>query len=88
MRSKNWFISRRLDAIDALLATRGELRRQDIIDLFGVSMPQASMDIQAFIAAHPKAIVYDKSAKCYMPARTTYRRQRPDVDPAILLLAG
>lgn len=75
MRS-DWFQARRLDGIDALLATRGELRRQDIMDLFGVSLPQASMDIQAFVREHPGAIRYDLSSKRYVPAGPKYRRQR------------
>jgi hypothetical protein len=78
-----WATDRRLDYIDLLLLTRGQVRRADIEAAFGVSQQQASGDLQAFIAAHPQAMMYDKSAKQYVPADGHYRPARERMaDPA------
>jgi hypothetical protein len=71
-----WSADRRLDYIDWSIATRSSLRRSDIVQTFGVSMAHASADINAFIALYPDALAYDKSAKCYVPAKANYRRRR------------
>ena len=71
-----WAADRRLDYIDARLATHGEVRREHLMTAFGVSMPQASVDLNAFIAAHPGAMAYDKSRKLYAPAKQPYRPRR------------
>lgn len=60
-----WFMRQRQDFIRAQLETYGQIRRQQIVDKFEVTVLVASADIQAFIAAHPDAIDYDRSAKCY-----------------------
>lgn len=41
------------------------IRRAEIVQRFEVTIAVASADIQAFIAAHPGAIDYDRKAKCY-----------------------
>jgi hypothetical protein len=33
---------------------------------FGISQPQASIDLQTFVRSHPRAIRYDLSRKCYV----------------------
>jgi len=60
-----WFMRQRQDFIRAQLETFGMIRRADIAGRFGVTIQVASADIQAFIAAHPNAIDYDRTAKCY-----------------------
>jgi len=45
----------------------GSIRRAHISQAFGVSEPQASADIQAFLTAHPEAVSYDKSASNISP---------------------
>lgn len=72
----NWYVSRRLDWIDILLATAGQVNRDDLVQRFGVSASQASVDLRAFEAAHPGAARYDHRAKCYVPSRIPYRRRR------------
>jgi hypothetical protein len=72
----SWALDRRLDYIDWRLARHGEVRRQHLMTAFGVSMPQASVDLNAFIAAHPGAMAYDKSRKLYAPAKMPYRSRR------------
>lgn len=63
-----WEAERRLDYIDYRMVTARCIRRCDIVRTFGVSTPQASMDINAFIRLYPGSLVYDKSAKMYVPA--------------------
>jgi hypothetical protein len=60
-----WFMKQRQDFIRANLAAYGMIRRQQIVDRFEVTIAIASADIQAFIAAYPDLIDYDRSAKCY-----------------------
>ena len=61
-----WFMRQRQDFIRAQLETFGMIRRSDIAERFEVTVQVASADIQAFIAAHPDAIDYDRAAKCYV----------------------
>jgi hypothetical protein len=55
----------RLRFIDFLLAHYGTINREQLVDYFGISVPQASMDISDYIAVAPENMVYDKSAKVY-----------------------
>lgn len=71
-----WAADRRLDYIDLLLLTQGRVRREDIQAAFGITQSAASGDIADFIALHPDAMRYDKSAKQYMPANGHYRPVR------------
>lgn len=61
-----WFKDRRQEFIAATLRQFGQVRRQDIMREFDVSLPQASTDIQAFLAASPAHARYDVSAKAYV----------------------
>ena len=55
---RQWFIGDQLDRL-------GYLNRADLVAAFGISVPQASTDIQAWLAANPGAAVYNSSAKRY-----------------------
>lgn len=55
----------RLRFIDFLLDKRGTVNRGDITDYFGLSVPQASHDITAYLTHAPSNMEYDKSKKCY-----------------------
>lgn len=74
-----WPVDRRLDYIDWSLWSRGTIQRGDLTRIFGVSLGQASADLQEFFAEHPDAAVYDKYQKTYVPAKRPYRRQRKSV---------
>jgi hypothetical protein len=81
-----WFMQQRQDFIRAQLQTFGMIRRADIAARFEVTIQVASADVQTFIAAHPDAIDYDRSAKCY-----TYDRQdalAPTRPGSCILCAG
>lgn len=88
MSTGNWFAERRLDYIDFRLLTAGSIQRADIIRTFGVSMPQASADLNRFLDLYPESLVYDKSAKCYTPAKKykTHRGITPTTITAFVLL--
>lgn len=59
-------VEQRLRFIDFLLHQYGTLNRSAIMDYFGLSSPQATKDIQTYIALAPKNMVYDQNAKTYM----------------------
>lgn len=61
-----WFKDRRQEFIAASLKQFGQIRRADLIREFDVSVPQASADIAAFMAAKPPHVRYDVSAKAYV----------------------
>lgn len=61
----NWFQQQRMDWIAETLRVFGFINRGHLERKFGISTPQASLDLQMFCREHPKAIVYDQSAKCY-----------------------
>jgi len=58
-------VEQRLRFIDFLLHQYGTLNRSAGMDYFGISSPQASRDIQDYIALAPENISYDKNAKTY-----------------------
>lgn len=55
----------RLRFIDLMLAAYGTLNRATLMDFFGISTAQASLDIQAYTARAPGNLVYDLSARAY-----------------------
>lgn len=61
-----WFQDRRQEFIAATLKQFGQVNRAMIIREFDVSLPQASKDIQDFLAANPAYVKYDVSAKTYV----------------------
>jgi hypothetical protein len=66
----------RLRFIDFLLDYYGAFNRQAVMDFFGLSTPQVSIDIQAYLALAPGNAVYNKSSRQY--ERTdTYQRKIP-----------
>jgi hypothetical protein len=61
-----WGVERRLEFIEFRLFWDGGVNRSDIIDMFDVSMPQASKDLTLYQERAPQNAVYDKSAKRYV----------------------
>jgi hypothetical protein len=61
-----WSVERRLAFIEDRLFWLGEVNRADLVNRFGVSMSQASVDIARYLALEPSDISYDKSAKRYV----------------------
>ena len=63
-----WGVEKRLEFIEFRLFWEGGINRADILDQFGVSVPQASKDLSLYEEKAPGNLVYDKSAKRYMAA--------------------
>jgi hypothetical protein len=60
-----WNQERRLEFIDFRLQWGGRLNRADLTAFFGISIPQASLDLARYMELAPNNIRYDKRAKIY-----------------------
>lgn len=61
----SWSALQRLRFIDFRLAWDGRINRGDLIEMFGVSIPQASLDLREYMERAPSNVDYDKSRKFY-----------------------
>lgn len=61
-----WGMERRLEFIEFRLFWDGGVNRADIIEMFDVSVPQASKDLSLYQVRAPQNAIYDKSAKRYV----------------------
>jgi predicted DNA-binding transcriptional regulator YafY len=64
-----WGVEKRLEFIEFRLFWEGGINRADIIERFGVSVPQASKDLTLYEEKAPGNLEYDKSAKLYRAAK-------------------
>lgn len=60
-----WGIQRRFTFIEMRLYWEGKINRKDLVDFFGISIPQASTDLRNYSEQAPDNIAYDKSNKQY-----------------------
>ena len=67
--SDRWFFKHRQEWIAETIHIFGFINREHIEKKFGISTPQASIDIQRFIDANPGALTYNRSAKRYEVAK-------------------
>lgn len=65
--SESWFVRQRQEWIAETIEIFGFINREHIERKFGVSTPQASMDLRQFQTEHPGAIEYNRSSKRYEP---------------------
>jgi hypothetical protein len=65
----NWFCERRQEWIAETVRVFGFINREHITRKFGVSIPQASLDLREFQRQNPRAVIYDKSVKQYVAKR-------------------
>jgi hypothetical protein len=73
-----WSVEKRLRFVEFRLRWEGQINRRDLIERFGISVPQASNDLRAYLALAPGNAFYDPKAK-------TYRRSAgfaPALDPS------
>lgn len=61
-----WGIGRRLEFIEFRLFWEGHVNRGDLMGAFGVSVNQASTDLNRYIGMASDNIAYDKSARTYV----------------------
>lgn len=62
---ESWAAQERLRFVERSLFWRGRLKRRDLQAGFGISLAQASGDLQRYFELNPVAARYDMSAKCY-----------------------
>lgn len=63
-----WGVEKRLEFIEFRLFWEGGINRADIMERFGVSVPQASKDLALYEEKAPGNLVYDKKQKRYLAA--------------------
>ncbi|WP_446685974.1 helix-turn-helix transcriptional regulator [Mesorhizobium kowhaii] len=76
-----WGVERRLEFIEFRLFWEGGVNRSDIIQMFDVSVPQASKDLTLYQERAPQNAIYDKSAKRYVAGpqfSPTFLKPDPD----------
>ena len=61
-----WGVEQRLEFIEFRLFWEGQVNRSDLMDQFGVSVNQASTDLNRYIGFAPDNMLYDKSARTYV----------------------
>lgn len=61
-----WGVERRLEFIEFRLFWEGRVNRGDLMDVFGVSVNQASTDLNRYLELAPSNMVYDKSERTYV----------------------
>jgi hypothetical protein len=61
-----WSQDRRLEFIDFRLQWDGRLNRSDLTDFFGISVPQASLDIAKYTELASTNLSYDRSSRVYI----------------------
>ena len=64
-KEQRWSVEKRLEFIDFRLFWEGQINRSDIMEQFGVSVPQASNDLSKYQEAAPKNLNYDHRVKKY-----------------------
>jgi hypothetical protein len=57
---------RRLAFIDFRLQWEGRINRSDLTQFFGISVPQASIDLARYMKQAPQNLVYDLRSKAYL----------------------
>jgi len=63
--SERWFIEYRLAWIKESVEIFGQINRENICRKFGLSTPQASMDLAEALRRWPHLMTYNKSTKRY-----------------------
>ena len=61
-----WGVGRRLEFIEFRLFWEGHVNRSDLIEAFGISVQQASTDLNRYQGLAAANMLYDKSAKAYV----------------------
>ena len=61
-----WGVEQRLEFIEFRLFWEGHVNRSDVMEQFGLSVNQASSDLNRYIGFAPENMVYDKSARTYV----------------------
>ena len=65
-----WGLAQRFEMIEWRVYWLGRVNRSDLEECFGVSTPQASVDLRAYQEAAPNNIEYDLTQKTYVPTNS------------------
>ncbi len=86
---QNWAATERLRFIEVCAWWKGIVNRHDLVSLFGISMVQASSDLQRYLEMNPGAFVYNLRQKRYEPvAEMKCLMTRPRLDEAVARFLG
>ena len=66
-------VEQRLKFIDFLVSHYGSINRSALVDYYGISIPQASLDLRDYMKLAPSNLIYDKVLKTYTRASTFVR---------------
>lgn len=72
-----WAIEQRLEWIRVRIVIWGHINRAQIVEHFGISVPQASTDLRRAQERWPDLMIYDRSAKRY---RERTRQEGREID--------
>lgn len=61
-----WSVEQRLEFVEFRLFWEGHVNRSDVMEQFGLSVNQASADLNRYIGLVPDNMIYDKSARTYV----------------------
>ncbi len=64
--SLRWGVEQRLEFIEFRLFWEGRLNRSDLMHVFGVSVNQASADLNRYLKLAPENMLYDRSERAYL----------------------
>lgn len=78
--ARRWSQERRLEFIDFRLRWERQLNRRDLTEFFGISVPQASLDIARYAELAPRNLEYDRGCRTYLASgefRSLYDENGP-----------
>lgn len=64
--SLRWGVEQRLEFIEFRLFWEGRLNRSDLMQTFGVSVNQASADLNRYLKLAPENMIYNRSERAYL----------------------
>ena len=77
----NWGVERRYEFIEFRLYWQGRINRRDLMEVFGISVQQASKDLSNYIEGRKSNVSYDKSQRTYLRGRNFKPRYyQPDAN--------
>ncbi|MGH8371114.1 MAG: helix-turn-helix transcriptional regulator [Gammaproteobacteria bacterium] len=87
VKGTRWQLVRRQEFIETCLFWEGRINRRDLVDKFGISVPQATDDIAQYIKRAPSNIAYDAKEKAYL-ITATYKPEiiQPEADRYLMQL--
>lgn len=70
VKQMNWGAERRNEFIEFRLFWHGRINRSDLMETFGISLQQASLDLSGYAERWKRNLVYDKSQRSYVRGRS------------------